>query len=127
LHATLGRTARLVADRVLQALGRHPRVIKPYLEFSRENLTERIGPYCVETLGLFKNAETVPFLRETLKNKNADARTEAIFALGSIGSEDALNDLVDILKKDVSGRVIEGETRREAFTTISSLGRMVRT
>src|SRR5690606_34787873 len=34
LHATLGRTARLVADRVLQALGRHPRVIKPYLEFS---------------------------------------------------------------------------------------------
>lgn len=126
LYAALGRTARLIADRVFQALGKHPKVIQPYLAFSQQHLTERIGPYCVETLGLFKNAETVPFLRETLKNKNADARTEAIFALGSIGTEDALSDLVEILKKDVSGKVIEGEPRREAFTTISALGRMVR-
>ncbi len=126
LFATLGRTARLVADRVFQALGRHPRVIQPYLEFSRRNLQEKIGKYCVETLGVFRNPETVPFLKEALKNKDADARTEALFAMGAIGTEDALNDLMQALQQDVSGRVIEGEARREAFTIISALGRTVR-
>lgn len=126
LYGTLGRTARMVADRVFQAVGQHPKIIHPYLDFSKKNLLEKIGRYCVEALGVFRNAETVPFLREVVANKEADARTEAIFALGAIGSEEALGDLQEALKRALSSRIIEGEQRREAFTIISALGRMVR-
>jgi hypothetical protein len=126
LYASLGRTARITADRVFQAIGQHPRVIHPYMEFTRQHLHERIGQYCVETLGLFRNADTVPFLRETLTDKSADARTEALFALGTIGTDAAFEELIGTLKQNTSGRVIEGEPRREAFTIISALGRMIR-
>lgn len=126
LQATLGRTARLVADHVFQATGRNPQVIQPYLSFSRAHLRDKIGHYCVEALGVFRNPEAVPFLQESLKDKSADARTEALFALGAIGTEAALNDLMQALQQNLSGRVIEGEARREAFTIISALGRMVR-
>ncbi len=126
LYATLGRTARLIADRVFQSLGRHPRVIQPYLDFCKDHLYDKTGQYGVEVVGIFKNPDTVPFLQEALKDKNADARTEALFALGAIGTEGALNDLTQALQQNVSGRIIEGEARREAFTIISALGRLVR-
>ncbi len=126
LQATLGRTARMVADHIFQAVGRNPRVMQPYLSFSQSKLRDKIGHYCVEAMGVFRNPETVSFLKEALKDKTVNARTEALFALGAIGTEDALNDLVQILQQDLSGRVIEGEARREAFTIISALGRMVR-
>jgi HEAT repeat protein len=126
LYGTLGRTARMVAERVFQSLGHHPRVINPYVEFSKANLREKIGHYCVEALGVFKNPDTVPFLKDALQDKEADARTEALFAMGAIGTEAAFDDLLKALQTSVSGRVIEGEQRREAFTIISALGRMVR-
>jgi len=126
LHATLGRTARVTADRVFQTVGQNPRVMQPYLTFTRQHLQDRIGQYCVETLGLFRNADTVAFLREALNNKAADARTEALFALGTIGGDAALEELLSTLKQDTSGRVVEGEARREATTIISALGRMIR-
>lgn len=126
LHASLGRTARMVADRVFQAVGQNPQVLRPYMEFTRKHLHERIGQYCVETLGLFRNTDTVEFLQQALRDKRADARTEALFALGTLGTDAAFQELLQTLKQDTSGRIIEGEQRREAFTIISALGRMVR-
>lgn len=126
LHTSLGRTARLVADRIFQLLGQNPRVLQPYLKFTADHLQERMGRYCVEALGLFRNADTVPFVRKVLADKQTDARTEAIFALGAIGSDAAFEALIEVLKQDVSGRAIVGDERREAFSIISALGRMVR-
>lgn len=126
LHTNLGRTARLVADRIFQLLGQNPRVLQPYLKFTADHLHERMGRYCVEALGLFRNADTVPFVRKVLADKQTDARTEAIFALGAIGSDAAFEALIEVLRQDVSARTIVGDERREAFSIISALGRMVR-
>lgn len=128
LYGTLGRTARLVADRVFQTVGRHPNVINPYISFARQCLARRdkVGHYTVEVMGVFKNPDAVPFLKDVLRDKNTDSRREALFALGALGTEDALNDLLAALKKDTSAKIIEGEARREAFNIISALGRTVR-
>ncbi len=126
LHTTLGRTARMIADRVFQAVGQSRRVIEPYVDFSKRHLYDRVGHYCIEVLGLFRNSDTIPFVRQTLSDKKAEVRTEAIFALGSMGNDEAFEVLLETMKQDLGGRVIEGEQRREVATIISALGRMVR-
>lgn len=126
LHTTLGRTARMIADRVFQAVGQSRRVIEPYVDFSKRHLYDRVGQYCIEVLGLFRNSDTIPFVRQTLLDKKAEVRSEAIFALGSMGNDQAFEVLLETMKQNLAGRVIDGEQRREAATIISALGRMVR-
>jgi hypothetical protein len=126
LHPTLGRTARSVAARVFRELGETQRVFEPYMDFAKEQVRSRVGPYCVEALGLLRNPESVKFIVEAMADRGLDVRTEALFALGTIGDEQAEKILFDVLQEDVSGRVIEGPARREAMTVLSSLARIGR-
>jgi HEAT repeat protein len=126
LYATLGRTARAVANRVLRQVGSDERVFPAYMDFAASHMDQKIGRYCVETFGVFQNPAAVPFLKKALTTSAWNARTEAIFALGNVGSAEALDDLMDLLGQSVKAKVIVGDDRRQAFTLISALGRAVR-
>ncbi|MGI8905252.1 MAG: HEAT repeat domain-containing protein [Candidatus Sumerlaeaceae bacterium] len=126
LYATLGRTSRAVASSVFGELGRNFTAYSTYQQFARNNLLRKIGRYAVGALGLLANAQSVPFITDALHERRADARTEAIFALGSIGNPAAQNALIQALAQDLRGKLSEGETRRDAFAIISSLGRAAR-
>lgn len=127
LYASLGRTARAVAALVMRNLGNDPVAWPAFFQFARHTLHSRTGRYAVEALGLFANPEAVPFLIEVLDDRRAGAKTEAVFGLGALADARAQSALLARLEKDVKGRVIEGEARREAFAVISALGRGART
>jgi HEAT repeat protein len=126
LHSALGRTARLVAAQVLQELGANRNVFSAYLAFARKIIRMRIGRYAVEVLGLFQNPEAVPFLIQCMNDKAAGVRAEAELALGAVGGDKALHTLLSALKADMTGRVVEGEKRRDALNLLAALGRSAR-
>ncbi len=126
LFITLGRTARTVAAKVLGDLGANPRVFDPYFAFAQARSTGRIGPLAVETLGLLGNPECTEWLVKIAADRKHAAHAEAVFALGSIGGPLAEKSLLRGLEVSVSGRVIEGEMRREAVSHIAALGRLAR-
>jgi HEAT repeat protein len=126
LYATLGRTSRAVAAKVLANIGLNHIAYTTYQAYARANLLRKIGRYAVEALGLLANPQAVPFITDALHERRADARTEAIFALGSIGNAPAQNALLQALAQDLRGKLPEGEQRRDAFAIISALGRAAR-
>lgn len=126
LYPTLGRTARTVAAKVFAELGADPAVFAPYFQFTRNNLAQKVGRYCVETLGLMRNRDATAFLVSAMGDRKLGLRHEAMVALGSLGGDDAQKALVGALQSAVGGRVIEGEPRRDAIVAIGAIGRLMR-
>jgi len=62
-------------------------------------LTWHIKSSCLKILGMRKNSQALPHIKETLKDPNADVRATAAWALGEIGGKDALAQLA-VLSKD---------------------------
>ena len=92
LYLTLGRTARTVAAKVFAELGADPAIFGPYFEFTKRNRTQKIGRYCIETLGLLRNREATDFLVATMNDRKLGLRHEAMGALwvgGDAGAEGA--------------------------------------
>lgn len=127
LYPNLGRSARMVVSRVFAEIGATKVILDSYSSFAKRNLQARIGRYAVEVLGLFKNAESSPFLIDAMTNRKlAGVRQEAVFALGAIGDDKACRALLQALEADMHGRVIEGEQRRDALALLGALARCSR-
>jgi hypothetical protein len=125
LYLTLGRTARTVAAKVFAELGADPAVFGPYFEFTKRNLSQRIGRYCIESLGLLRNRDSADFLVSTMNDRKLGLRHEAMGALW-VGGDTAQKALVGALQSAAGGRVVEGEQRRDAIVAIGALGRLMR-
>ena len=126
LATSLGRTARMVASRVMTEVGTHPRVFDAYLTFAKAHATDRLAPSVVEVLGLWRNPAAADFLAHIATDRKHAARHEAMLSLGNMGGPAADKILTQALAHAVSGRTIDGDQRRDAIITISALGRLVR-
>ncbi|MBX7243951.1 MAG: hypothetical protein K1X53_00530 [Candidatus Sumerlaeaceae bacterium] len=126
LYPTLGRTARTVASKTFSEVGSLPTLSSVYANFARQKLYTRIGKYAVEAMGLFQNADFVPFLIQVMGDAKAAARSEAEFALGTIGGDPATKALFSALQSNFNVRVLDGDRRRDAITILSALGRAAR-
>jgi HEAT repeat protein len=128
LYANLGRTARTVASRVLAAAGAAPPVWESYVQFAQNTIwSKRIAPAIVEVLGLLRNPQAVALLMKWFADPKLDVRAEIIAALGAIGNDEAVTQLLDILRADLRQKVVVGDARREAVTAIRALAQAGRT
>ncbi|MCX7626504.1 MAG: HEAT repeat domain-containing protein [Candidatus Sumerlaeaceae bacterium] len=127
LYATLGRTARLAATKTFATVGSVPVVWQSYMRFACESIwNKRIAPTIVETIGLLRNPEGVNLLVKWANESRLDVRPEAIAALGSIASEQAIAELLTMLRERLREKVLTGEPRREAIGVVNALGRAAR-
>ena len=62
-------------------------------------LTWHVKSSCLKILGMRKNPQTLPHIKEILTDPNADVRATAAWALGEIGGKDGLA-LLAVLTKD---------------------------
>lgn len=127
LYATLGRTARIVASKTFTKVGAASTVWTSYMQFAGTAIwNKKIAPAIVETVGLFRNPQAVPYLTKWVKEPRLDVRAEAIAALGSIGTQDAIDVLVKLLQSRLREKVLSGPPRREAIAVLNALGRAAR-
>jgi HEAT repeat protein len=127
LYSSLGRTARLVAAKVFTTVGSVQLVWESYAQFAEQAISnKRIAQSIVETLGLLRNPRAVPLLVKWANDKKLDVRAEVISALGAIGDESAINQLMTILRESLREKVLVGEARRDAIAAINALGRASR-
>jgi HEAT repeat protein len=125
----MGRTARTIASRSLEAIGANDAAFRPYLIWAKGQIEkqEKSAKTAIEVLGMLHQAAAVPLLKPLLGDRKFPYRSEVIFAIGAIGDQSSYDLLARQLDEDLRGRIVDGAKRREAFSIISALGRSTRT
>ncbi|MGC8740848.1 MAG: HEAT repeat domain-containing protein [Candidatus Sumerlaeaceae bacterium] len=128
LYASLGRTARIVATKTFAQVGAASPVWESYVRFVTEAIwNKKIAAAIVETIGLFRNPAGVRWLAKWIEEPQLDVRAEALAALGSIGTQEAIDVLLKVLQSCLREKVLTGPPRRDAIAVLHALGRAART
>lgn len=124
----LGITAKKTVLLTFQDIGRNRFFTRLYQGWAKEYVqTDSIKPI-IEFMGALRTADFNDFLRGLKADRKvaSAAGDQLSSALGSIGGEEAIDDLLGGLQKLVSKRRIETVDLRQAERIIASLGSMIR-
>lgn len=127
-YNNLGPTAKKTVLLTFQDIGQNKFFTRIYMDWAKDYIhTDSIRPI-VEVMGAFRTADFQPFLKK-LKgdHKSASSMSQELHsAMGSMGGEEAAEELLKDLRRILTKRRIETVDIKECERIIDSLGAMVK-
>jgi len=130
LYATLATEARRGVATTFRDLGEQQPVVAQFMNLAREaakNQDERYLATLVELLGGLRATSAAAFTIDVMRRaKEPRLQEAALGALGNIGSPEALEALLEVMREALKARPLDAKRRRVVGDTLESLGKITR-